>query len=633
MNINIALKDLDLSPLNVRKTPPTADEQAELMASIFTHGLLENLVVRATENGRYEVLAGGRRLTAMQALARDGELGTDHPVACLVHDGDPQEVSLAENIVRLSMHALDQFEAFAALADKGLSVTEIASRFGNTEALVRQRLRLGRVAPKIREAYRDDNINLDTLMAFAVTEDHGQQMTVWEDVKNGHVHAHYVRRLLTDEKIAANSKFVQFIGMEAYEAEGGTTTRDLFSEGEGATYLDNRALVMDLVQNKLAAAGQELQTKEGWKWSQMSPDMPYEAAQECQNVYPQDIEPTPEQATELERLQGGLELYEAMDNEDGLSPEDEDKVAELEEKYEALEVSLKAYEPEDLARAGCMISVNHDGGLQVRRGLVLPEDQVTEGDRPKDAPAKYSAKLLEDLGNTRLEIAQKHLAQDFDCAFDMMLFTIAHATLKVGYMSGKPLDINFTTTLPYNWSERFGTTGAELSKEIDISWLEQPPVPGFKALSAMPMEAKQTLFAYCTALTMQGRLGGFGANDLHEIIGRRLNIDTAAHWRPNAENFFKRVTKARALEIAADVLGEKWSKNHNGEKKGVLADTLEANFNGNRTPGVTPEQATVAARWLPEGMAYPVNHDQPIAEEAATEIEELPNAFCLPAAE
>ncbi len=632
MNINIPLKDLDISPLNVRKTPPTAAEQAELAASIFAHGLLENLVVRPTEDGRHEVLAGGRRLMALQSLARDGELDTDHPVACLVHDGDPQEVSLAENIVRLSMHALDQFEAFAALADQGLSVAEIANRFGNTETLVRQRLRLGRVASEIREAYRNEDINLDTLMAFAVTEDQGQQMAVWNDISGGYVHAHHVRRLLTDEKIAANSKFVQFIGMEAYEAEGGTTTRDLFSEGKGATYLDNRALVMDLVQKKLAEAGQELQAREGWKWSQVSPDMPYEAAQECQNVYPQNIGPTSEQEAELKRLQDGIELYEAMDNEDGLSPEDEEKVVELEAKYEALENSLKAYDPEDLARAGCMISVNHDGTLQVRRGLVLPEDQQADPDAPAKETAKYSAKLLEDLGNTRLEIAQKHLAQDFDCAFDMMLFTIAHATLKVGYMSGKPLDINFQTTLPYNWSERFDTTGAELSKEIDISWLELAPVPGFKALSAMSMEDKQSLFAHCTALTMQGRLGGIGGNDLHEIIGRRLNIDTAAHWRPNAENFFERVTKPRALEIAADVLGEKWAKNHSGEKKGVLADALEANFNGNRSPGVTPEQAAVAVRWLPEGMAYPVNHDQPIAEANTNETNDLPEAFNLPAA-
>ena len=117
MNINIALKDLELSPLNVRKTPPTADEQAELAASISAHGLLENLIVRPLENDsaigtcRYEVLAGGRRLQALQHLARNNEIGTDHPVACLIHDGDPGEVLLAENVVRLTMHPLDQFPA------------------------------------------------------------------------------------------------------------------------------------------------------------------------------------------------------------------------------------------------------------------------------------------------------------------------------------------------------------------------------------------------------------------------------------------------------------------------------------------------------------------------------------------
>jgi ParB family chromosome partitioning protein len=639
MNINIPLKDLDLSPLNVRKTPPTAAEQAELAASIVAHGLLENLIVRPTEDGRHEVLAGGRRLMALQTLARDGEIGTDHPVACLVHDGDPQEVSLAENIVRLSMHALDQFEAFAALADQGLSVTDIASRFGNTETLVRQRLRLGRVAPEIREAYRTDDINLDTLMAFAVTEDDGQQLAVWNEIKGGYVHAHHVRRLLTDEKIAANSKFVRFAGMEAYEAAGGTITRDLFSEGDGATYLDDRALVMRLCQEKLATAGQELQAAEGWKWSQAAPDMPYESIQDCQNVYPKNIEPTPEQEAELERLQNGLELYEVMENEDSLSLEDEEAVAKLEDKLTVLENSLRAYEPDDLARAGCIVSVGHDGQVSIRRGLVLPEDQQVDDDAAIKPPATYSAKLLEDLGNFRLEIAQVHLAQDFDCAFDMMLFTIAHATLKVGYLCGKPLDISFQTTLPYNWSERFDTTGAELSPEIDISWLELSPVEGFKTLSAMPMETKQHLFAHCTALSLQGRLGGTdgvngtGGNDLHEVIGRRLNIDTAAHWRPTAENFWKRVKKDRVLEIAAEVLGEAWAKTHKDEKKAVLADTLEANFNGNRTPGVTPEQAAVAARWLPEGMAYPVNHDEPIAETSGNDINELPDAFCLPAAE
>ena len=631
MNINIALEDLDLSPLNVRKTPPTAEEQAELAASISAHGLLENLIVRPLENDsaigtcRYEVLAGGRRLQALQHLARNNEIGTDHPVACLVHDGDPGEVSLAENVVRLAMHPLDQFEAFVALTDQGSSDSEIASRFGCTATHVRQRLRLGRVAPAIREAYRAGKIDLDTLMAFAISEDNGQQLAVWEKIRDGYIHARLVRNFLTDGKIAANSKLVCFIGMEAYEAAGGTSMRDLFCEDDDAIYLDNRALVMDLVQKQLSAFAQALQTEEGWKWTQVYPDMPYDDVHKCRKVYPQDIEPTPEQKAELDRLDKSMSFYETVHSETGLSPEEIEKVSELEEQSEILQTSLKVYDPEDMARAGCIIAINHDGSLQIQRGLVLPEDQQAGPDTPAREPAKCSAKLLEELGNTRLEIAQKHLAQDFDCAFDMLLFTMAHSVLKAGYLSDKPLDTSFSTTLPHDWSDRPDTTGVQLPADIDIGWLELDPVAGFAKLSDMAMEDKQRLFACCTALTMQGRLEG--TDDLHEAIGCRLKIDTAAHWRPNGDNYFKRITRARALEIAAEVLGEEWARNHSGEKKTVLADALEANFNGKRTPGVTPEQAAVAARWLPDGMAYPVNHDQPVFEKTIPETDELPIIF------
>ena len=444
----------------------------------------------------------------LQTLVRDGEIDINHPVACLVHDGDPAEVSLAENVVRLSMHALDQFEAFAALADQGMSVADIANRFGNTETLVRQRLRLGRIAPEIREAYRTDDISLETLMAFAVTEDHGQQLAVWNEIGNGHVHANYVRRLLTSDKLAANSRYVQFVGMDAYNAAGGTLTRDLFSEN--ATFLDDGALIMRLAQEKLAASCKELQAAEGWKWAQVEPENSYEFIQKCQNVYPQNIDPTPDQEAELTRLQESLERYEVMDED--LSPEDEEAAANLEDELDALENSLRVYAPEYLARSGCVISVGHNGELSVRRGLVLPEDQKAEADATAKEPAMYSGKLIDDLGNFRLEIAQAHLARDFDCAFDVMLFTLAHSTLKVGYLCGKPLDISVQTTLPYNWSERFGTTGAELSSEIDISWLELSPVEGFNVLSTLPMEAKQRLYAHCTALSLQGRLGRIGGN-------------------------------------------------------------------------------------------------------------------------
>ena len=115
----VPLSRLSLAPENVRKTPPDPRADAELKASIAALGLLENLIVRADEpeekgTDRYAVVAGGRRLKAIQALVEDGVLDADHPVPCLLKSGDvePAELSLAENVVRIAMHPADQVVAF-----------------------------------------------------------------------------------------------------------------------------------------------------------------------------------------------------------------------------------------------------------------------------------------------------------------------------------------------------------------------------------------------------------------------------------------------------------------------------------------------------------------------------------------
>lgn len=77
-------------------------------------------------------------------------------------DGDnAAEISLAENLVRLSMHPADQFEAFKALADQGKGPEEIAGRFGCSPHTVKQRLKLASVAPSLIEAYRAEELDLD----------------------------------------------------------------------------------------------------------------------------------------------------------------------------------------------------------------------------------------------------------------------------------------------------------------------------------------------------------------------------------------------------------------------------------------------------------------------------------------
>ena len=168
----IPLSRLALAPENVRRTPSDPQADAELKASIAALGLLENLVVRTDDDENYAVVADGRRLKAMQALVEDGVLDAGHPVPCLVKPEDvaPAEVSLAENVVRIAMHPADQVVAFTKLAEAGQSIAAIAARFGMSERLVEQRLRLGNAARELLDAYRADAIDLKVLKAFAVTK-------------------------------------------------------------------------------------------------------------------------------------------------------------------------------------------------------------------------------------------------------------------------------------------------------------------------------------------------------------------------------------------------------------------------------------------------------------------------------
>ena len=159
----IPLDRLERSPANVRRTEAGKTAFAELKASIAAHGLLENLVARSIGLGEdggehYAVIAGARRLAALNDLASDGVLAADHPVPCRVIDNGAadSELSLAENVVRVAMHPADQVQAFGTLANDGASVADIAARFGVSERIVEQRLRLDNAAPEIFDAYRAD---------------------------------------------------------------------------------------------------------------------------------------------------------------------------------------------------------------------------------------------------------------------------------------------------------------------------------------------------------------------------------------------------------------------------------------------------------------------------------------------
>ena len=88
---------------------------------------------------------------------------------CVVREGGiAEEDSLAENVQRAPLHPLDQFRAFLALRDKGQPEEEIAAAFFVPVSVVKQRLRLASVSPKLLDVYAEDGMTLDQLMAFTV---------------------------------------------------------------------------------------------------------------------------------------------------------------------------------------------------------------------------------------------------------------------------------------------------------------------------------------------------------------------------------------------------------------------------------------------------------------------------------
>jgi hypothetical protein len=106
----------------------------------------------------------------LELLVKQKRLAKTQPVPCVVREGGiAEDDSLAENDERVGLHPLDQFRAFKTLSDTGLSEEDIAARHFVSPAIVKQRLRLASVSPKLHEVYAEDGMTLEQLMAFSVT--------------------------------------------------------------------------------------------------------------------------------------------------------------------------------------------------------------------------------------------------------------------------------------------------------------------------------------------------------------------------------------------------------------------------------------------------------------------------------
>lgn len=609
--LTLPLNKLALSDWNVRQNP---GDLKSLKASICAHGgLLQNLqVVTAKKKGTYEVVAGGRRLAALQELASEGKIAADFAVPCqLVEKSEAQAVSLAENTIRQNMTVAEQFRAFSALKENGKTTTEIAGTFGLGELHVKKILRLADVAEELFLLFEQEELELDALKAYAVLDDKAKQLAVFEELGR-HASTHAIRRAMLNERVTTKDKRVQFIGLETYEDAGGTIEADLFSED---LFLSDIALLERLVAEKLERAVDDI-TAEGWSFVEVSEDSTWQVHQAYGSIAPSQRALTEDEQARLISLEEAAQQAEKAWEE---NDEDDDNYAAYEATGEALEQfqqTLLHYTDEDKARSGVVLILESHGQLAILRGMVSQEDARQEvadlraQRRKVVVKARISAKLLQDLTVHKTAAVRFEVMNSPALAYDAMLVSMV---IKTFYDIGKaPLTVTFQ---PVKLAYHSKTIEAESSAfdALEIAYgewktrLPESVDDVWHAIRAMTPDDKTLLFSVCVAGLVdcisyeKPSLGRYGVECAE--LEADANVDMAHWWKPTKATYLAHVKKALVVEAVEEAHGNKrHSKHLLGLKKEPLLQQAEQLLEGrNWLPpelrGIeeAPEETRVAA--------------------------------------
>jgi len=255
--MHIPLSELKIAATNVRHGVKKADFK-DLMPSIKERGILQPLLVRPNGQG-YEIVAGRRRFLAATALEHEGTPIEALPCAVMAKGDDATavEASLIENVAHLPMDEMDQFEAFQRLLKEGRSVEDIAHVFGVTDLTVKRRLAIANLHPKIRQLYRAEEIDAETLRALTLATKQQQKdwLALWNDEEqNAPIGNHLKKWLLGGENIPTS---VAMFDLAHYQGE---IITDLFGEEKFFAHLEG----FWAMQDKAIAAKRDHYLDQGW---------------------------------------------------------------------------------------------------------------------------------------------------------------------------------------------------------------------------------------------------------------------------------------------------------------------------------------------------------------------------------
>lgn len=638
---DIPFNKLVLSQANVRrvKSGVSIDELAE---SIARRGLIQSLHVRpvldaeGVETGIFEVPAGGRRYRALELLAKQKRLAKTAPVPCVVGDAASgiliDEISLVENIDRAPLHPLDQFRAFQAMRDKGMTEEAIAAAVFVGGNVVKQRLRLTSVSPALLDIYAEDGMTLEMLMAFTVSADHGRQEQVWETISAGWQKEPWqIRRMLTETTVRASDKRAVFVGIDAYEAAGGMMLRDLFQSDDGG-WLQDVGLLDRLVAEKLKTVADEI-AAEGWKWVEAALSIPYGVTHGMREIAGIPLDMSEAEQAARDALQAEFDrLVAEYESADELPDEIDQRLGEIEAAMEELDNRPVRYDPAEIAIAGVFVTLDANGKLIIDRGYVRPGDErsvrprnddspdvsdhetgepatpaiqravITIGGQPappaveedeEDGIKPLPERLVTELTAHRTLALRDAVANHPQIAMTALLHKLVSDTFlhrpATGALEANVRQVHFTAQA----EELKDSSSAQSITDRHDRWGDHVPADDealWDWLDTLDDDKRMELLAHCVSYGVNAlyeRPNPFSGSGVSEHglkvrlaqadrLARATSLDMAqVGWRPTVGNYLGRVTKARIIEAVREGAGERAAQLIDHMKKGDMAKEAE----------------------------------------------------------
>lgn len=608
--LSIPLSQLVPSRRNPRKVKPGREAHHRLVALIRSQGLLQPLLIRPMEGKpkRYEIVAGERRLKALQEIHRGNG---DPKIPCVLREVDTataDALSLGENFAREAMHALDEAEAFDRLSRvEGKDAEMIAADFGVTEHYVRQRAKLASLAGVVKSAYREGTIDTSIAEALSAVPADRQEL-IWKELNGQPRHAEQVRRIIASAWIDAS-----FALFDLSKVPEHAVTKDLFNE----KILVERTAFMRSQTEALEAQKLNL-VDQGWKHVVAGNHPDLEPQIQSMDEAPREYDK--ETAKKLDRINERRQKLDAKfaDLDDDNGPNDA-KAEALSEQIETLDDEARQivrgapvqYAEETKAIGTVFLVLDPSGEVRTHHRLPRVPVRASTGEAGGALPAQeQKIPSSEDLSDRQLATTFTHLTLAVRQALlkdakarKRILVLILHEKVR-----SEALAIRHEAngvTLHADHTEDFQSPALTALRERRAKvdpFAKQPGVNDCDAYTKLSKFSEKQLDALIDVLTVQlVDAHMLRRTKLVEVLAEELKIDVPRSWRPDAK-WLSSYQKIQLAHLVTELKGAVHAPAPE-RKKSELIELLAKLFADAAEGKLEDKQlADRVNRWLPSNL-------------------------------